>query len=317
MAKEHVIAQLSEIDQLLKEREAVVQQEQSDPNNTNARLAAAESDVLKDSRDLSLAEFERFHIGAKKYGAFQKSLYALNIATMGTLGPAEILPLVAAYQRDGSVDEPAAVLAIIVGGLFMATPIVSRSIGKLAGDRDRRSLASCTGDVVTRDITKLDADRDRLKQLCQASGNSGLESTSGAAARLAVYDSQGKGFKERLDKAASELRAGRRVTTENVITGTVVGGTVVGAESAIACAGFHYATNARRFNTLADAGSIAIVGALSLDALNNLRNYTKAELNRHQLSRKGQLPNQALEGRLKELDEIEAALKRAPGTNIQ
>lgn len=171
--------------------------------------------------------------------------------------------------------------------------------------------------MVTTDIAKLDADRDRLKQLCQASGNSGLEFAAGAAARLAVYDSQGKSFRDRLDTAANELRAGRRVTTENVITGTFVGGTVVGAESAIACAGFHYATNVRRFNNLADAGSIAIVGALSVDALNNLRNYTKAELGSHKLRRKGLLPSQAVEGRLKELDDIETALKRSPGANVQ
>jgi hypothetical protein len=310
-AKEHVISLRAEIDRLLKEREAAVQQEQSDPANVSSRVQAAEGEVLRDARDLSLAEFERFHIGASKFSAFEKSLYALNIASMGTLASAEIIPMVAAYQRDGSLDGPAAVLAIIVGSVFMATPIVGRSIGKLAGIRDKHFLKECSGDVVARDMAKLDADRDRLKQLCQASGSN--ETEAGATARLAVYESQGKNFRDRLEAASNELKAGRRVATQNVLSGALVGGSVIGAESAISVAGFHYATNARRFNTLADAGSITIVGALSYAGLDNLRIHTQAELNKRKLSRKGLLPRQALEGRLKELDEIEATLKKSPG----
>jgi hypothetical protein len=315
IAKDHVISLRSEIDRLLKERDAVVQREQSDPNSASARIVLAEGDVLKDSRDLSLAEFERFHIGARKFSAFEKSLQAINAGTMGILSAAEIIPLVAAHKRDASIDGPATVLAIIVGGLFMATPFAGRAIGKLAAARDRRFLSACSGDVIARDMSKLDADRDRLKQLCQTAGDSGPE--SGATVRLGVYESQSKNFRDRLEAASKELKAGRRIAIQNVIAGNLVGGTVIGAESAMAVGAFNYPTNARRFNVLADAGSIALVGGLSLFALDNCRIHAQAEWDRHKLSHKGQLPRQVLESRLKELDGIESALRQSPGTSVQ
>lgn len=309
MAKEHVIALRAEIDRLLKEREIAVKSEQSDPDSTSSKIQAAEGDVLKDARDLSLAEFERFHIGAKKYSVLEKSLYALNAGTMGMLAPAEILPLVATYKRDASIDAPAAILAITVGGLFMATPIIGRSLAKLAGDRDRRSLQAVSGDVLNRDMSKMDADRERLKQLCQSAGVSGPE--SGAAVRLAHYETQSKHFRDRLETAANEIRAGRRVATQNYISGAIVGGTVIGSESAILVAALDYPTNGRRLNVLADAGSIGLTSCLSYAFLDNLRIHTQTEWNRHKLSRKGMLPGQALQKRLKELDEIEANLKKS------
>ena len=314
MAKEHVISLRSEIDRLLQERDAVVRRELSDSNSNDARIVVAEGDVLKDSRDLSLAEFERFHIGAKKSGAFEKSAQIINAGTMGLLGAAEIIPLVAAHKRDGSIDGPATVAAITVGGLFMVTPLALRAFSKMVGKRDKRYLADCSGKVLTTDISKLDADRDHLKQLC-LTGNNAPE--SGATVRLALYESQGKNFRDRLETASNELKAGRRIATENVIAGAMVGGSVIGSEAAAAVAAFDYPTNGRRFNVLSDACSIGIVSGVSLFALENLRIHTQAEVNRHKLASKGQLPSQILEARLKELEGVESVLKQAPGTSVQ
>ena len=302
MAKEYVISLRRQIDQLLQQREATVCKETDSFTSSNAKSLQAEGVVLKDIRDILISEFERFHIGVNKFNAFEKSLYVLNASSMGVLSAAEIIPLVAAHRRNPRLDGPAAVLAMITGGMIVATPIVGRVVGKFAAARDRHNLDESMKEVVTTNMEKLDTHRKQLAQLSQS-----CQST--ASSRLAIYESQMKGFRERLDRANEELRSGRRVASQNILAGALVGGTVVGSEAVIACAGFHYPYNARRFNVLVDSGSIGIVGALSFAMLDNLRIHAQTEVNRSKLKRQGQLPEQALKSRLSELTTLEGTLK--------
>ena len=310
-AKAHVITLRHEIDQLIKDRDALLQQEQAS-NTQGADMEMAEGEVLKDIRDLSLVEFERFHIGSRRYRAFEKCLYLLDITNNSILAAVNLVSLEAVRKRQAKLDGPVGALAVVYGSIGVLTPVVALSLRKLVGDYDKRSLAACTGGLQTREVTKLDADRDRLRQLCQAHDKENMDTACGTIARLGMYESHSKTFRDQLATAQKEIRAGNRAATMNLIAGSIVGGSIIGAGAVIATAGYHYPTNARRFNTLVAAGTTAVVGGVSIVVLDNVRIQVQNEINRHRLARKGLLPAQALTARLKQLDEIESTLKKTP-----
>ena len=300
-ATSYVLALRAEIDELLHKREDAARVESNDFTSENAKTLSTEGAVLKDIKDLLVIEFERFHIGTRSFNTFEKSLYVLNASTNAILAGAEIIPMVAAHRREGKLDGPAAVLAMIVGGMFVVTPLAGRAIGKISALHDKHSLEQTFGGEVSCSFENLSVDESHLAILNPTS-------ETALTSRLAIYESQSKCLRERLDVASAELRAGRRIAAQNVLAGALVGGTVIGSESAIACAGFQYPNNARRFNVLADAGSIGIVGGLSIAMLDNLRIHTQAELNKSKLKREGELPSQTIKARLAELAKLERAL---------
>lgn len=313
IAKHHVLALRAEIDRLLNERDALLAAGPERPEqSTHADMEKAEGAVLGDIRDLSLVEFERFHIGSRKYKAFERSLYVLDMTNDAILAAINFVSLHAIRTRQAKLDGPVGAMAIVFGGIGIFTPILSRSIGKAVALYDKHFLAACRDNIQTREVAKLDADRERLRELCHSFDAANPGVTCGTLARLGVYESHSKTFRDRLAQAEKEVKAGNRAATENVLAGALVGSSIVGAGAAIATAGYHYPTNARRFNTLVAAGSISVVAGLSLAVLDGVRIQVQNEIVRHRLSRKGLMPSQALQERLRQLDDIEASLKKKP-----
>lgn len=77
----HVQALRDDLEKLSAEREAMISEERKDPSLAgHVAINEAEGRVLKDLRDQSLQEFQRFHMGARRTFAFQQAQYFFDMA---------------------------------------------------------------------------------------------------------------------------------------------------------------------------------------------------------------------------------------------
>ena len=311
LAMRYVLTLRSELDQLLTERDYLVQKEQTKSLlSPKARIVAIEGAVLIDIRDLLLMEYSNFHISARRFIAFEQSLYLLDIARNAAAAAANTVSLLAVRHNNLHLDGPAGIVAVVSGGLTMVNPIISRVFGKMIGARQKRLIAPCTQGVPAQNIKKLDSDLLSLKKMYVIVDKPHLQPVNDSLSYLALYQSQDASYTNRLELTSREIRAGQRAATENIVVGTLTGGTYMATGVTFITAAFKYPDNLRRFNVLAFTGNLVSVGGSSLAMLDNLRIQIEAEINNHKLASNHLLPEQILQSRLAELDKIEMDIRK-------
>ncbi len=286
-------------------------------SGADREIAEAEEAVLKDITSMGLAEYVQFHVGAKRFRAFQDSLYVLDIAknTVGAVG--NLMNLKGLHERRPHYAGPGGVLTLTSGMLIIGTPILSRLYGKAVARMHEKSLAKVLDGIEKRDLHKLNADRNKLLQLVAARTDKGAISPQSCSAQtlalLSTYEQQSSLKQCQLELASREIRDGTRAATENITVGTAVGGTKVTLGICSMISGFRYAQQGHKGNTIFQAGTIAYASGSFLTVGDNIRLRIKDEWNRYRLGKKRQLPMQVLGDRLKALDAIEASLKTCSG----
>lgn len=274
-------------------------------------IADAEEVVLRDLTEMGLDEYVNFHVGARRFRTFQDTLYIMDVAknTLGAVG--NLVNIVGFHENKPHYSGPGGLLTALSGLFIIGTPLVSRAAGKIVGDINRRSLKSVSDGQETRDIEKLEHHREHLVKLLESKpGFTGPQSCSAQTlAILSSYEKQTALKRNQFDLATREIRSGTRAATENVLVGTMVGGSKISLGVGVAIAGFRYARNNHRGNSVAQPGTIAYAAGSFLTVEENLRMRILDEIQRAKLSKARQLPMQVLGDRLKALDEMETSLK--------
>lgn len=311
MAKTHVATLKREIDQLMAERATLVQQEQSDPASEACGQAdALEGKVLVDLRDLSLLEYQRFHLGARKTIAFQQCQYLFDIAKNTTNAIGAQFAFMALHRGDRRWNLRAGILYEIAGGLTIAGPILSRAYADLVTRYHKRGLREHLKDVETNETSILSAHLAALEKACR-----GREEANRTLERLAVYADHSKTFQDGFDKAAKDREKSRLTATQNVGAGIFVGGCKIASGTLFVIPGGHQrynsktATATRVTNHLLFSSGVVGLSASSFSFVDTLRIQAQGEVHRQKLARQGKLPAQQIGARLKQLDAIESSLR--------
>jgi len=315
-ARAHVLSLKNEIDKMLIEREALLKIESAIPLlHYHFEEGLAEGKVLSDLRDLTLLEFEKFHISARRYLAFQKSLYFLDMTkyTCSTIG--SYFVFLSQHKHDRKWNLRGGIMDDIAGSLIIATPFLSRAFGILEQKIQRRYIADIVKDVSIRQITNLEAHEAALENISHRI-TPNIDLADSPLQRMSTYRTQNHYFESESERIIKQERAGKLTATQNMISGSFTGSCHLASAILYTSAG--KIANGRTLRdsrvtnyNLATAAIISIPGN-SVAVLDTLRIQVQAEINRHRLAKVGKLPNQLFAANLAQLDSLEQKLNSQP-----
>ncbi len=307
----------NDIDTMLAKRESLMRLEGSDPSlQGHVVVDEVEGRILKDVRDQSIQEFERYHIGARKTIAFQQSQYLFDVAKNTTNAIGCNWAYLSLINRHRIWNGRAGVMFTISGQLTCFAPILSRLIGKGYGEFTKLGMKNLSKEAKQTDIAKLSADLDDLEAILKARQASNPEVAS-AVEMQGNYDSHERVFTDEIRAAEKKVNASKLTATQNIGAGLFVGGLKTASGVLFLVPGFnpnYNRNNARSSQVTNDL--LFTSGVLGLPAgvfsmLDTLRIQVQGEINRHKAAKAGKLPGQIATARLKELDQMELRLKAA------
>ncbi len=311
-ANQHVLTIKSDLDKLFCQRDSLIQVAESAPLlHPRLQIDLAEGKVLKDLRDLTLLEYQKFHISARRFVAFQKAIFFLDMTKYTCDAVGSFMSVLALHKRDRRFNLPCGIMYDIGGSLIISTPLISRGIGILAQKVQTRRTASIVADVQARELSTLQADETALKNSCRISKNAATD-TSTPLSRIAVYRNENSHFANELESILKRERAGKRTATQNIAAGAFTGSchltsgimyTTVGS-----IAGGKRLRDGRITNYNLAAGAIVSLPGNATAILDTLRIQVQAEINRHKTAKAGKLPSQLFAANLAQLDQMEEQL---------
>ena len=305
----------ADIDRLLAEREAVIKVEGSSSTYAlHAEVDAAEGKVLRDLRDQSLAEFDRFHVGARRLLGFQQMQYFLDFSKYTTNALGYEFSALSLHRHRRRYNGNAGALFVVSGALTMTAPIISRAFGKAVGSITEHRIKPIVGDAEAANVANLETDLASLNKLFKDS-RVVPDSVQRQVDREGIYGLHQTAFTNEIRSAEKKRAAAKLSATENVGAGLYVGASKVASGILFCIVGFHHDYNVKtdRANhvTNDDLFGASVIGipATSFSILDTLRIQIKGEIQRQKLKDKGMLPGQLVATRLTQLDEQERRIK--------
>lgn len=317
-ARKFVASTKSDIDRLTQQRDALIRLEESAPLLApEAELHRLEGKVLADLLDQSLLEFQRFHLNARNLMAFQQMQYMFDLAKNATGAIGYDFAWLSLHRRRRIWNYRAGVLFTVSGALTMGGPIVSRGFAKLVTEYHKRSLKDTIEDREAKDVARLEADQKALNDYVRTARLNSQCATN-SLSRLEVYGDHSKYFQDQYVAAEKQVAKSKLVATQNIGAGLYVGGSKVASGILFIIPGYLqlYNTNTETATriTNSDLLTAGIIGlpASTFQILDTLRIQVRGELDRQKLSKQGKLPGQQIASRLKQLDDMEAAINACP-----
>ena len=315
-AKEYVNNLKNEISRMMYERDALVKLEESAPLLTErAEIENLEGKVLRDIRDQSLLEYQRFHLAARRLLAFQQCQYMFDFSKNTTNAIGLAFGYLALHRRRRPWNFKAGVLFDVSGALTMAGPIVSRLYAKSIHEYHKRYTKDTIQDAEARECAVLEADQKALDALCKLRRD-GSPTSLARVDRGAIYVEHSKIFQDEVEKASKDLDKAKLVATQNIGASMYVGGSKLASGILFTIPGYLQLYNngktqdsSRVTNHLLFASGVVGLPASTFSLLDTLRIQVQGERNRHKLAAQGKLPAQLIKERLAQLDAMEARLK--------
>lgn len=317
-ARKFVATTKTDIDRLMQQRDALIRLEESAPLLApEAELHKLEGRVLTDLLDQSLLEFQRFHLNARSTMAFQQMQYFFDLAKNATGAIGYDFAWLSLHRRRRVWNYRAGVMFAISGGLTMGGPIVSRGFAKLVTEYHKHTLKDTIEDRETKEVAKLEASQKALNDYVK-SGRVPDRCASQSLPRVAVYGDHSKYFQDQYTAAQKQQAKAKLVATQNIGAGLYVGGSKVASGVLFIVPGYLqlYNTNTKTATRITNSDLLAagIIGlpASTFQILDTLRIQVRGEIDRHKSAKQGKLPGQLIQARLKQLDDMEAAINACP-----
>lgn len=314
-ATKHVEGIKNDIDSLMAQRAALTKVEASSPAlSGHVEVDDAEGKVLKDLRDQSLQEFQRFHVGARKLIAFQQWQYFFDFAKYTTNAIGYEFAYLSLHRRHRVWNGRAGALFIVSGQLTMWGPILSRVAAKGVGELTKHRIKKVVQDSNDAKVQVLESDLAVLDKLIKQGKVSNL-GVANAIDRAGLYGEHQRVFNDEIRAAQKKSNAAKLTATQNIGAGLYVGGTKTASGILFAIPGFnhHYNNSSARAsrvtNDLLFAASVIAIPSSAFGMLDTLRIQVRGEINRHKALKAGMLPGQIASARLKQLDDMEARLR--------
>ena len=292
------------IDTEMAAREKLIKEQPDDIGE----MHVLESKVLQDFRNLSVSEFERFHIGSRRLIAQQQAFYFLDCAKNVTGAIGTVYAYRAIHERYRPFNVPAGILAVVSGSLTMADPIASRVWGRMISKIQEENLKKSGFTELNTDAAACKSDCDALRAYCDSHKIAENPVLASSLNRLKAYEESRDQFLSELDRGSKELRKGNRIAVQNMGSGAFVGASKIGTGVPLLVAGAKYPHSAMITNSLIFSGTISFLTGTSYAFLDNARIQAKRELDNHRLAKAHQLPAELVHARLDKLDALQKQL---------
>lgn len=307
-ARDKAIKMVAEIDRKMAEREALIKQQPA-ADKELADMQELEGKVLADFRDMAIAEFERYHVGARKTLAQQNSFYLMDAGLNKTEGV--IAGLIAIQDiLDGrpGLDISVGIFQGTSGLFIILNPILSRLYGKHIEHVAKRDLERHGLPTIYENSDKLATDWGRMQSFCKNHQLAERADCATLTCRLAAFDSNHKFVTDELQRNAKAIRRGNRTAIQNMGMATIIGGTKLAFGILAIDSGANYLHDNIRRYTLFSAANLQYMPALSLGVMDNFRIQIGNEVRRSKQQKAGTLPGQLIKQRLQELDKVEKTI---------
>lgn len=312
-AMKHVSGIKSDIDSMMAERQALTKVEATSPELAgHVEVDEAEGKVLKDLRDQSIQEFERFHVGARRTIAFPQMQYFFDFSKYTTNAIGYYFAYLSLHRRHRVWNGRAGVLFLVSGQLTMWGPILSRVAAKGVGHITKHRIKSIVADSEGSKIATLEAD---LAAVNRVRSRAAAPSAVASVDRNTMYALHTEALSKEIASAEKKNASSKLTATQNIVGGLYVGGTKTASGVLFTIPGFNSNYNnssdraSRVTNDLLFTASLIAIPSGAYSMIDTLRIQVKAEINRHKAKLAGTLPGQIVAARLKQLDEMEAKLR--------
>lgn len=322
--KKRVIELRDAIDQKLAERDSAL----ASLSEQDRAIAVAEGLVLKDIRNMALAEYAQFHVRSSKRKAGRNFAYFNGFSaatTGGYLG--SLCGLLAVAERNPRLAGPAGIGFTISGANIATGPILARATANIAGKITKSRINRELGSFAPAQL------QDHFSLLKQNS----LRDDPGLNTRIAIYEEVDAIFKRQAQMNTAEKKRADKEFIERCMFNAAIGGTKMAWGIQLANAGFSFhpgpapkaptvpvtvggkkvnvpvgkapKSQGQLFAQRVAQGSTTYIPGTSLWMIDTLQARTRGEMDVYTMGSQDALPHQKLNKRMSQLDGIESKLK--------
>jgi len=303
-ANKFVAGKLSEIDQLLGQRDSLVAANSSNPAYDRA---VAEGKVLRCMRGAFINEYDRFHSDTNTYRAIQNSFFLLN-AGYNAIG-ATAAGLAYKAVDTPKLNGPANILFIVSGATAAATPFLCSASGYVARKFAQHSVVKALGEKPHFDAAEFTARRKELDALTSDASGSLISSLPGTQ-RLALYTESNSLFVKQLESQERTMRSLRKVALGSVFLAPPIGGLLM-TQGILGTHGYYdFTFQPRKQIDQYYRGAIVGTVGTSMSVVGNAALLLASMSYEHHLKKKESLPYQLIRKRLDHLAETELLVSK-------
>ncbi len=301
-ANKFVATKLDRIDELLAQRDALIQANAGDPAYAKA---VAEGKVLHDLRSSFVNEYSHFNADTSAYRTYQNMFYLLNASYNGVGAWAASTAYRAVLRPH--LNGTANILFIVSGGMATVTPIICQASGYYATHRALKNLEKEIGQNQF-DPAQFAIDLKNLEDTTSGAAEGSLIQTLPITQRVGIYTQSNELFTKQLDSETKVMRKLEKVALQTSLLGPAIGSTLM-TQGILGTYGYyHYPIQPRKQINQYYCG--AIVGTIGTSAavVGNAASLLAGLSYEHKLSKLKRLPVQLIQQRLTHLDELEKSV---------
>ncbi len=303
--RKQVLKLKKETDDLLERRTSLV----AALSAADASLAASEGKLLRDIEDISLLEYSRFHIGAKRSAVMQNTqeLFLIYRNAIGATG--NLINIISAHSRKRHMSGTGLLCTLLSGVGVVATPLAARWAAALEGKLAARKLSPDILGIAPKDQGAFESDRLALESLVNSHNAESGSRNQLQLARLSAYKMESDLLSTQKALEVRQKEQARRATIESVTSSALTGSTKIALGVCGMVAGYKNIRNPKAQDRLHAAGNTAYGIGTDLTITEGLRVRIAGEMETSHLRREHLLRGQVLQQRLKILDEMERKIQ--------
>jgi hypothetical protein len=300
---------LENIDGLLAERQALLD------GTLNAKappLVALQGRLLRHVRNELCYEFSTWSADSRATEWRENSFYAIDSTRNFTSSAAAILGLKG--FTNSSCRGGSAITSLVANSLATLNPTIRDGVSLCMRKYQTHYLSKRFQQAKPRSLQQLMHDWEDLAQV--VSGNIPDDYDKSSIETIALLTRSSQRFDDELAREEARIERLRRVAAQQTISGTLIGMLNLGRSITSTVAYYGYRSEPVVSNRISFAGRISQTAGQSYSLIATPAAVVARAIYQRRLSKKGTLPAQILQARLRRLDDLEAQLNAAPGYDL-
>jgi hypothetical protein len=300
-ATEHVASEIKILDELLEQREALVE---ANKDHAAYDTAKYEGTILREMRIAMLYEYGQFNRSITRYRTYENIFYAFNI-------PTNVIGAISSYYGVRGVanpkfNGPSNMLFVISGALTTVSPLLSTVGANIAGRIASHRLSKLAKEEPY-NPAELSVNAKRLEDALQILDPTGTKYPS-AVWRASEYTKDIEQSSRQLRNEARLMNHLEQVAVQSNVIGPPIGGTLL-AQGILGTVGhYQYGDTLKELDLNYKGAVTGLVGTSTAVGV-TAAGYLAGSYYFHQMKKKNRLPRQIIGERLKFLDGVEKTVK--------
>ena len=273
----------------------------------NRQVLALQGKLLRHIRNQLLYGFKQWSIMSRQTEWSQNTFYAIDSLQAFAQMTSSILALEGFTNR--KCPGPSAITVLVAYGLVTVNPFIRTIIGRCVARYQSRRLSKIFPQARVRTMEELVHDWDELNQVM--AGNPEATRDAAAVKEISFLTARTHEVDRRLAEEQKKLRNLRRVADQQAISGPMIGLLSVARGTCATVSFYGYGSNPIVSNQINFAGRISQATGQTYSLLATPIAKIRSVFYSRRLSKQGKLPSQIMQARLKNLDNLEAAIRSA------